>query len=256
MKQSARLAYIHLAGRGMHTPAFFVNWRNHRVSLVLLLLFVLFVISVNKHDITAGIIYAIFPVLLITAGRLPILPILKRLALISPFVLVMAAANPLMDPAPYIRVNTIVISSGMVSGIVILVKSLVTISAVLAFTLSVPFYRICEVLRDFRVPNVFITQLALLYRYSFLLVEEAMAMQKARNLRSFGKKGKDLFTTARLIGALLLRTNSKAERIYRGMIARGFNGELTKRRMDRIRIDEVVSIAAALLIFTLIRIIF
>lgn len=256
MKQSDRLAYIHLAGRGTHAPAFIVNWRNHRASLIVLLLFVLFVISVNKYDITAGIIYAVFPVMLITAGRLPILPILKRLALISPFVLVMAGANPLLDTAPYIRIDTIVISSGMVSGIVILIKSLVTISAVLAFTLCVPFYRICEVLRDFRTPNVFVTQLVLLYRYSFLLVEEAMAMQKARNLRSFGKKGKDLFTTAKLIGSLLLRTNSKAERIYRGMIARGFNGELTTKNIDRIRIDEVVLTCAALLIFALIRIIF
>ncbi|NLP01222.1 MAG: cobalt ECF transporter T component CbiQ [Fibrobacter sp.] len=256
MKQSARLAYIHLAGRGTYAPAFFVNWRNHRAALIILLLFVFFVISVNKHDITAGIIYAVFPVMLITAGRLPIAPILKRLALISPFVLIMAAANPLLDTHPYIKINTMVISSGIVSGTVILIKSLVTISAVLAFTLCVPFYRICEILRDFRVPNVFVTQLVLLYRYSFLLVEEAMAMQKARNLRSFGKKGKDLFTTAKLIGSLLLRTNNKAERIYRGMIARGFNGELTKKKIDKIRIDEVVLTCAALLVFTLIRVIF
>lgn len=256
MKQSDRLAYIHLAGRGTFAPAFFVNWRNHRASLIILLLFVLFVVSVNKHDITAGIIYAVFPVLLITAGRLPLLPILKRLALLSPFVLIMAAANPLLDNAPFIRIGTIVLSSGMVSGIVIVIKSLVTITAVLAFTLCVPFYRICEVLRDFRVPNVFVTQLALLYRYSFLLVEEAMAMQKARNLRSFGKKGKDIFTTAKLIGSLLLRTNSKAERIYRGMIARGFNGELTRRKADKIRRDEVFLIIVALLFFSLIRAIF
>ena len=83
----------------------------YRAALIILLLFVFFVISVNKHDITAGIIYAVFPVMLITAGRLPIAPILKRLALISPFVLIMAAANPLLDTHPYIKINTMVISS-------------------------------------------------------------------------------------------------------------------------------------------------
>jgi cobalt/nickel transport system permease protein len=256
MNQSTRLAYIHLAGRDTCAPAFFVNWRNHRASLIILVLFVLFVISVNKYDITAGIIYAVFPVMLITAGRLPIMPILKRLALLSPFVVIMAAANPFLDTVPYIRVGSVVISSGMVSGTVIVVKSLVTISAVLAFALCVPFYRICEVLRDFRVPDVFVTQLILLYRYSFLLVEEAVAMQKARNLRSFGKRGKDFFTTAKLIGSLLLRTNNKAERIYRGMIARGFNGEFSKKKADKIRMDEVLLTSAALLIFALIRIVF
>ncbi len=256
MKQNTRLAYFHLTGRGTYTPAIFVNWKNHRAALITLLLYVVFVVSVNKHDITAGIVYAIFPVILITAGRLPLMLILKRLALLSPFVLIMAAANPIIDNAPYFRIGTIVFSSGLISGIVIVIKSLVTITAVLAFTLCVPFFRICEVLRELGVPNVFVTQLALLYRYSFLLVEEAMAMQKARNLKSFGKNGKDLFTTAKLIGSLLLRTNSKAERIYRGMIARGFNGELTRNKPEKIRPGEVLFVFTALLSFSIIRIVF
>jgi cobalt/nickel transport system permease protein len=256
MKHGHRLAYVNLAGRGLFTPSFFVHWKNHRVSLAILVLFVLFVVSIGKHDITAGIMYAIFPLLLITAGRLPIMLIAKRMFLLSPFIIIMAAANPLLDHTPFLTLGSLSLSSGLVSGMVIVIKSLVTISAVLAFTLCVPFYRICEVLRDVRVPEVFITQLLLLYRYCFLLVEEAMTMQKARNLRSFGKNGKDIFTTAALIGSLLLRTHDKAEKIYRGMIARGFNGSSKRKKTDTIRFDEVLLIGGALLIFSCIRIIF
>jgi cobalt/nickel transport system permease protein len=256
MKHRDRLAYIQLAGRGVAAPAFFVDWKNHRSSLTILLLFVLFVVSVDKYDVSAALIYAAFPLFLITAGRLPIVLLVRRLAILSPFVLIMAAANPILDTAPYLTIDKLVISSGMVSGSVIIIKSMVTIAAVLAFTQCVPFYRLCEVLREVRVPTVFVTQLVLLYRYSFLLVEEAMALQKARALRCFGKKGKDLFTTAKLLGSLLLRTTSKAERIYRGMVARGFNGDMTKVNFERIRLEEVMRVGAALLIFALIRLIF
>lgn len=256
MKKNSRLAYIQIASRAKFTSSFFANWENHRAFLVILILFIIFVISVDKHDLTGVVIYGAFPLLFITAGHLPVKPILKRLTLLSPFILIMASANPIIDNAPFFKTDIFVISSGMVSGIVIVMKSMVTISAVLAFMLCVPFFRICEILREFGTPNVFVTQLALLYRYSFLLVEEAMSLQKARNLRSFGKKGKDLFTTARLIGVLLLRTNNKAERLYRGMVARGFNESLEKKTINGIRKNEVLFISIVLFIFSVIRIIF
>ena len=256
MRHPAQLDHLHLIGRGSYSPALFLNWRNHRVSLVILLLFVLFVISVPKHDVTAVIVYAAFPLLFVTAGRLPVLFIAKRLLLISPFIIIMAAANPFLDRTPYVRIGTMALSSGLVSGTVIILKSFVTITAVVAFTLCVPFYRMCEVLRGFRVPGVFVTQLVLLYRYSFLLVEEATAMQKARNMRAFRRKGRDLFTTAKLLGSLLLRTHDKADRIYRGMIARGFEGELNKPKADAVRKEELFSAGAAVLVFALIRVVF
>ncbi|NLD99756.1 MAG: cobalt ECF transporter T component CbiQ [Fibrobacter sp.] len=256
MKNSVRLSYVHLAGRDSCTPAFFAKWENHRISLIILLLFVFFTVSIGKYDLTGCLVFAAFPLFLITASSLPALLILKRILILSPFIIIMATANPIIDRTPFIKLYSVTISSGMISGAVIIIKSVVTISSVIAFTFCIPFYRICEVLRELHVPDIFVTQLALLYRYSFLLVEEAMAMQKARNLRSFGKKGKDVFTTSKLIGTLLLRTNDKAERIYRGMIARGFNGKLSGKKKNPVRPGEILLIISAFFTFAFLRLIF
>jgi cobalt/nickel transport system permease protein len=234
-------------------------FRDDRTSAVLvpaLIVFILFVISVSKFDITAVIVYSAFPLFAIVALRLPVKIIFGRLLLLSPFILIMAAANPLMDQRPIFALGSYSVSAGFVSGTVIIAKSLVTITAVIVFSFCVPFYLFCKVLRSFKVPEVFVTQLMLLHRYSFLLAEEALALQKARNLRSFGKKGKDLFTTAKLIGSLLIRTSSRADRIYRAMIARGFDGEIDKKSHIRFRIAQWCIIAGAVTIFTVIRIIF
>jgi cobalt/nickel transport system permease protein len=253
MKHTHRIEAIAQAGRAAYDPAFFVT-RHHGTSLIVLGLFLVSVLSVRKYDVTAVCAYAAFPVLLIIAARLPAGVLLKRLAFFSPFLAIMAVANPILDQRPFFDAGGMVISAGLVSGTVIFLKSLVTIAAVLAFSLCIPFYRICQALRGFRVPEVFITQLVLLYRYCFLLVEEAIAMQKARAMRSFGKKGKGLFATAKLIGALLLRTTDRADRIFRGMVARGFAGALGKKQSFALTARDWMAIGVAVAIFGAIRI--
>lgn len=251
-----RPSLIHLAGRGGYGPVLITKPENQRASLLILIMFVIFVLSIPKYDITGVIIFAVFPALMITAGPFPLRAIIKRILLLSPFILIMASANPFLDRSHFTEIAGITISAGIVTGMVILLKSLLTITAIIAFSFCIPFYRICELLREFHVPDAFVTQLALLYRYSFLLVDEAMAMQRARNMRSFGNRGKDIFTTAKLIGSLMLRTHDRADRIYRGMLARGFNGYLTFHKREPVRPGEIFCIVGTFLIFLVIRMIF
>ena len=210
------------------TPSFFTI--GDLPALILSTMFVLFVLSVPKYNLPAVITYASFPVLVITTATIPVKPLLHRIALLSPFVLIMAAANPWLDRRPFFDFFGIMISGGMISGLVIVVKTMVTITALQLLIVIIPFYRLGTALRCVGVPELFVTQLLLVYRYSFLLAEEAASMQRARNIRSFNGKGKDLFTTAKLIGSLLIRTTSRAEKIYMAMIARGFQGGVAKKR--------------------------
>lgn len=229
---------------------------NQRALIIVWGAFIVFVLSVGKYNLAGVIAFAAFPFFLILIKRLSVKFILKRLALLSPFVLLIAAANPFFDTRPFMIVDDFTVSRGVISGLVIAVKSIVAIAAVITLTLCIPFNRLCDALRGFRIPDVFITQLILIYRYSFLLVEEALMIQKARQMRSFGKKGKDLFTTAKLIGSLLLRTVSRAERIYKGMVSRGFNGTFHHTRDKDFKGRDILFIGTALLLFFFIRIIF
>jgi len=101
-----------------------------------------------------------------------------------------------------------------------------------------------------------ITQLILLNRYRSVLHEEAQSMQKARDIRSFGRKGKELFRTAPLIGSLLLRTIHRAERLHRSMTARGFHGRMGSRSSEKISTGDWKTIGLWSLLFLALRLIF
>ena len=228
---------------------------NHRALILVWSFFVFFVLTLGKYDFSGVVAYAAFPLFVILVSKMPPRTIFRRLALLSPFIIMLAAANPFFDRRPLFSIGEITLTAGTVSGLVIVGKSLVLITVIITLSMIVPFYRLCDALRGFRVPDVFITQLVLLYRYSFLLVEEAMALQKARNMRSFGGNGKGFFTTAKMIGSLLLRTNERGERIYRGMLARGFNGTVHHAGDEPFRVKDMLFVAGSVIVFAGIRVI-
>jgi cobalt/nickel transport system permease protein len=168
----------------------------------------------------------------------------------------MAAGNLALNRAPALVVAGFAITGGMISASVIVLKTVVTLVALLSFMAVMPFHRFGMALRSLRVPEVFVTQLLLVYRYSFLLAEEAGMMQKARDLRSFGGRGKGPLVTARLIGSLLIRTTARAERIYMAMSARGFSTALGTRPRVSLKPGDLAAIAGATVLFALIRYLF
>ena len=64
-----------------------------------------------------------------------------------------------------------------------------------------------------------------MYRYIFVLFDEALRMIRAHSLRSF-RAYPNIRILGSLIGQLLLRSLNRAERIHNAMIARGFDGEI------------------------------
>jgi len=225
-------------------------------AIVILAAFILFVISMPKFNLAGVIAFAALPLLFVTATGIPLLPLLKRLVIASPFILFMAAGNLAFNRAPALVVAGFAITGGMISASVIVLKTVVTLVALLSFMAVMPFHRFGMALRSLRVPEVFVTQLLLVYRYSFLLAEEAGMMQKARDLRSFGGRGKGPLVTARLIGSLLIRTTARAERIYMAMSARGFSTALGTRPRVSLKPGDLAAIAGATVLFALIRYLF
>jgi cobalt/nickel transport system permease protein len=79
-----------------------------------------------------------------------------------------------------------------------------------------------------------------LYRYIFVLAEEAMRIVRARDMRSFGRNGTDVKVFIRIAGVLFLRTVERAERIYYAMLARGFQGDMPTSRRYHIATRDLI----------------
>lgn len=108
----------------------------------------------------------------------------------------------------------------------ILFRFFLTVSAALVLISTSGFDAVCLALERLRLPRVFTVQLMLLYRYIFVLLEEASRMWRAWTLRS-GLRRKMPFRVFRgVAGQLLLRSVDRAQRIHLAMVSRGFTGEI------------------------------
>jgi len=156
-----------------------------------------------------AILLALLVVLLISS-RLPIWRITGRLLLLESFVFV-AAVLSLFQPGG----GTVFFS--------LILKGTISLSAMILLVASTRFLDLLSVLKRLRLPSVLVTNIALMYRYLFLLLAEAERMSRARSSREFTRKRRRVWHgNALILGHLFVRTSKRAERIYAAMCARGW----------------------------------
>ena len=131
-----------------------------------------------------------------------------------------------VDQSQAVIVGGLSLAAGWLSFASIVLRFLLTTAAALLLVASTGMPAIGVALRQLRVPEAFVTQLQLLYRYLFLLGEEAMRMERARDLRSCGRRGTGLWVSGTLLGALLLRAVARGQRIYDALLLRGYSGSI------------------------------
>jgi len=205
-----------------------------RIKLITTLVFIVSVLSFDKYRITGIIPFALYPVVLITLGNLPAVYLGKKILLAAPFAIFIGIFNPFMDRALMLQLGPIGISGGWVSFASIMTRFILTVSAALILIASTGFNTVCMALERLGAPRLFSVQLLFLFRYIFVLVDEASRMVRARALRSFGGRGMGFGVYANMIGQLLLRTLDRAQRIHLAMRCRGFDGEIPMVRPLRI----------------------
>lgn len=214
-----------------------------RAKVIATVVYIVCVVSYGKYDLLGLLPFAIFPVVIATEGGLPLRFLGRLLLIVSPFALVMGAFNPVFDHEIVAHIGGWGVSGGWVSYVSIVLRFLLTAGGALVLTATTSFSGICLALQKLRVPDVLVTQLLLLFRYIFVLGDEAARLGQARRLRSFGRRGMDWRVYGQMLGQLLLRAFARAQRVYLAMKCRGFSGE--------IRVAERLRFRTADLLFTL-----
>jgi cobalt/nickel transport system permease protein len=156
----------------------------------------------------AGIAVAL--VGLVEISRVPASFFLKRLLLLVPIVGGIALLSALQP-------------HGATVAISVLVRSMLSLTTMVVLTSTTRFADLLEVLRRIRVPALLVTVVALMYRYMFVLADEASRMQRAQASRTFTtRRGHAWRSRADLIARIFVRSTERAERIYVAMCARGW----------------------------------
>jgi len=224
-----------------------------RAKLITTLLFIVAVVSFDKYTLLSFVPFFIYPMVMISAGGLPVGYFLKKVIQVSPFAILVGIFNPLIDREIILHLGTIGISGGWISFLSILLRFFLTVTAALILISLTGFNTVCEALNRLGVPRPFVVQLLFFYRYIFVLVDEAERMERARSLRSFSSRSRPFRVFISIIGHMLLRSFDRAERIYHAMRCRGFEGHIPMRREIKMHWNDLGFMAGWSLLFILFR---
>lgn len=204
-----------------------------RVKVTGFLLLVTCIALAGRNSFQAYLFYSVIVVLLALVSRIPPGHILKRSAVIAPFLIAMVAFVPFMpggDPVlsfGFEPVKFTVSRTGLLLFSSLAIKSFLSITALIILTASTPFVRLLKALQDLRVPLIIIMVLSFMYRYIFIIEDEFMKMKQARDSRMTRRAGLLNFRSlANLIGVLFIRAYERSEAVYMAMCSRGFRGEI------------------------------
>ena len=153
---------------------------------------------------------AIVLVAVAALSRVPWTFLARRVILLEPFVLGVAVLALFQEGG---------------SGIFLFLVAKCTLCLLVMVLLSntTPFSDLLRVLKAARMPGLLVTTLSLMYRYLFVLVDEAQRMSRARSSRTFAPERRRAWKTmATVASQLFIRSSGRAERIYAAMCARGW----------------------------------
>jgi cobalt/nickel transport system permease protein len=206
-----------------------------RLKLLATLAFVLATTSTPPRAWPAFALLAMLALAAILASQIPLVEALKRSAIALPFAGMVAVSLPfthtgevLWTGHPFGWIVTVT-DEGLILFAAVVVKAWlsVTLSGLLVATTRFP--DLLYAMRSLHLPAILTTTISFMYRYLFVLADEAMRMQTARAARSVGS-GRTVWWRARVLGGMVgsffIRSYERSERIYAAMLSRGFAGQV------------------------------
>jgi cobalt/nickel transport system permease protein len=179
--------------------------------------------------------YALLLMTGILLARLPLAGLLLRAAVVLPFTAMFAVMS--------------VLAGDRLRALALVEKSYLSALAALLLAASTPLPELLRGLESMGAPRMLLLTLQFLYRYLFVISEQAQHMRLAAECRrGVGSRAgrRPLFRAAAgALGVLFARSYARADAIHRAMLARGFDGHIRLLSSPRLRWADIAFLAAA-----------
>lgn len=184
--------------------------RDARVKIAVLVAFLIAVATTPRMSARVAAGYTLLLVAGVLASRLPPGALLLRAGAVLPFSATFALFSILAgDPN---------------RAAALVVKSYLSAAAVLLTAGTTPLPAVLGALERFGAPPFFILVVQFLYRYLFVISEQAQHMRIAAACRAGARRGLGFRAAAGMVSVLFARSYARAEGIHRAMLSRGFEG--------------------------------
>jgi cobalt/nickel transport system permease protein len=225
--------------------ASFLHRRDPRAKIAALLVYL--VVLATAHRALPALAAALLLLLVGAAlwAKLPVAGALARAAIVLPFTLTFGALCWLAgDPA---------------RGLALVLKSYLSALAVLLVVSTTPLPSLLRGMEMTGAPRFLLMVAQFLYRYLFVISEEAQHMSKAAlsrgaSVRDLAASSSRFRAAAGALAVLFARSYGRAEEIHRAMLARGFQGHFQPLSALHFRRTDAVFLAFASLAPVLVRI--
>lgn len=207
--------------------------RDPRAKLFSLLLLLVAVATAGASALDLTLILLAMLVAALAWARLPVGAALTRAAFVFSFTI------------PFALLSIAAGEAGRAGAL--LCKSYVSALAVVLLAASTPMPLLLSGLESAGVPRFLLMVAQFIYRYLFVVGEEAFRMRKAAVSRGgSARRAAGFRAAAGAVGALFARSYARAAEIHRAMLARGFTGRLpTSSRLRFTAADALFTILSA-----------
>lgn len=196
----------------------FLHRLDPRVKVIAFTGIILFVVFTPVFSLPPLFSYYALVLILAAFSRVPPRFIIARSAEILPFAAVIALS--LFLPRP---------EHGLTVFAFFLAKAYLAILSMIILVATTPFADLLKAFEKMRCPHLFLMIFSFLYRYLYLVIDEFMMMNQAKESRTMGAAGKPWFkikTYSNMVGNLLVRSYERGEDVYLAMCARGYEGKI------------------------------
>ena len=206
-----------------------------RIKIVSFVALLFFIIFCRPDSLLSFALYSLLILLLIGISKIPVYYILKRCLIVVPFILMTSlfllfgnqGATITLFHIGNFQIN--VAAAGWTMFLSVMIKGLLSVLCLTLLTASTPFPQLLAALENMKFPKLIIMILSFMYRYIFLIEDEAMMMWRAMKSRSAGGScWLHLKAIANMIGILFIRSYERGETVYLAMCSRGFDGTLKR----------------------------
>ena len=180
-----------------------------------LLAFTALSVAVLFIPLDSGVLFFVYffaTAILMGISQVPLGYILGRTLMILPFIVLASLAVPW---------------KGYAGLTVLFIRAILCLMLLILLTNTTRFVELMRGLRKVGCPHILVMNLSFLYRYFFVLTEEAMRMKQARDCRRVGRASlrDELKILSHMLGTLLIRSFERAERMHYAMLSRGYSGD-------------------------------
>jgi len=189
-------------------------------------------------------------------SRVPVGFLIRRVIIVMPFIAMASIFYPISAALEGRSVSWTLDDPTVKAALIIFLKGFTSVTILVLLTSTERFHQLLMGLRKMGMPKLICGISAILYRYIFLLTEEALRTTMARESRTPGKLAVNKIKVYGNQAAMIfLRSWERSQTIYSSMMSRGFVGEFPDMHTLKLRKIDVLSATIFIFAFLTIRVV-